>query len=75
MNPAKVTRDRLTRLTDLPNVGPAFAGDLELLGINRPDIRMNQLHLTGRVQPGQVDLCHVVISALSVQSARPTIDR
>ena len=28
MNPSKVRRDRLQKLTDLPNVGPAFAGDL-----------------------------------------------
>ncbi len=37
MNPSKVRRDRLQRLTDLPNVGPAFAGDLKLLGINTPE--------------------------------------
>jgi hypothetical protein len=36
MNPSKVRRDRLVKLTDLPNVGPAFAGDLELLGIHTP---------------------------------------
>jgi hypothetical protein len=51
MNSAKVTRDRLTRLTDLPNVGPAFAGDLELLGINRADQLRGQdpLHLYRRL--------------------------
>jgi hypothetical protein len=37
MNPAKVKRDRLRRLTDLPNIGPAMAGDLELIGIRKPD--------------------------------------
>ena len=36
MNPAKVVRDRVTRLTDLPNVGPSIAEDLEQLGIRRP---------------------------------------
>lgn len=36
MNPAKVDRDRLNRLTDLPNVGPATAKDLELIGIRSP---------------------------------------
>jgi hypothetical protein len=36
MNPAKVRRDRLHALTDLPNVGPSIAGDLQLLGIHTP---------------------------------------
>jgi hypothetical protein len=36
MHPDKVDRARLHRLTDLPNVGPAFAGDLERLGIHTP---------------------------------------
>ena len=42
MNPSKVRRDRLTRLTDLPNIGPAMAKDFELLGIKKPE------HLRGR---------------------------
>lgn len=33
MHPAKVSRERLDNLTELPNVGPATAGDLRLLGI------------------------------------------
>ena len=37
MNPAKVDRTRLEKLTDLPNIGPAIAADLRLLGINKPD--------------------------------------
>lgn len=36
MNPAKVSRDRLGQLTDLPNIGPALAADLRLLGIDAP---------------------------------------
>lgn len=36
MNPAKVRRDRLEALTDLPNIGPSMAGDLYLLGIRHP---------------------------------------
>jgi hypothetical protein len=36
MNPDKVQRQRVKLLTDLPNVGPACAKDLELLGINSP---------------------------------------
>ena len=36
MNPARVDRARLRELTDLPNVGPAIAADLRLLGIETP---------------------------------------
>ena len=36
MHPARVDRSRLVQLTDLPNVGPATAGDLRLLGIETP---------------------------------------
>ncbi|MCE9679413.1 helix-hairpin-helix domain-containing protein [Shewanella sp. AS1] len=37
MNPSKVNRDRLNALTDLPNIGPAMAKDLQLLGISKPE--------------------------------------
>nr|MBL8411460.1 helix-hairpin-helix domain-containing protein [Dechloromonas sp.] len=36
MNPSKVSRERLQSLTDLPNIGPAAAVDLHLLGIHTP---------------------------------------
>ena len=36
MNPNKVQRSKLIELTDLPNVGPAMARDLELIGIRAP---------------------------------------
>lgn len=36
MNPSKVTLSRTYKLTDLPNVGPAMARDLELVGIRAP---------------------------------------
>jgi Pathogenicity locus len=36
MNPNKVNRAQVKQLTDLPNVGPACAGDLKLLGISAP---------------------------------------
>ena len=42
MNPAKVDRSHLLRLTDLPNVGPACEKDLRLIGIRVP------AHLRGR---------------------------
>lgn len=37
MHPAKVDRRRLQSFTDLPNVGKAFAQDLELLGFTSPE--------------------------------------
>lgn len=37
MNPAKVSRDNLSHLTDLPNIGKASAEDLRLLGIFKPE--------------------------------------
>ncbi|MEW6646571.1 MAG: helix-hairpin-helix domain-containing protein [Pseudomonadota bacterium] len=36
MNPGKVERARTRKLTDLPNIGPAMAHDLELIGIREP---------------------------------------
>lgn len=36
MHPAKVRRDHLDKLTDLPNIGPSMAADLRLLGIHVP---------------------------------------
>ncbi|MBD9536037.1 mitomycin resistance protein [Stenotrophomonas sp. ATCM1_4] len=42
MNPTKVDRNHLLRLTDLPNVGPACEKDLRLIGIRVP------AHLRGR---------------------------
>jgi hypothetical protein len=36
MHPAKVDRSRLTKFTDLPNIGPAMAGDFVALGYTTP---------------------------------------
>jgi hypothetical protein len=36
MNPQNVSRTRLVRLTDLPNIGEAMARDLRLIGIGEP---------------------------------------
>jgi hypothetical protein len=36
MNPAKIVRERVRKLTDLPNIGPAMARDLSLLGFAEP---------------------------------------
>lgn len=37
MNPAKVKREEVKSLLDLPNVGPATKADLNLLGIQKPE--------------------------------------
>jgi len=36
LNPTKVRRDKLNRLTDLPNIGPSLAADLVLIGLSSP---------------------------------------
>jgi hypothetical protein len=36
MHPAKVTRQKVRQLTDLPNIGKAGAADLRLLDIQHP---------------------------------------
>jgi hypothetical protein len=42
MHPSKVNRDQLSQLTDLPNIGPAMAADLQLLGIHTPQQLVGQ---------------------------------
>jgi hypothetical protein len=42
MNPSKVDREKISELTDLPNIGKAGAADLELLGIEKPDDLVGQ---------------------------------
>jgi hypothetical protein len=37
MNPSKVVREKVEKLTDLPNIGKTVAHDLTLIGITRPD--------------------------------------
>jgi hypothetical protein len=37
MNPAKVRREQVRQLQDLPNIGPAMAADLTLIGIEAPE--------------------------------------
>ena len=37
MHPNKVKRSCLKNLTDLPNIGPACAADLRLLGMHSPN--------------------------------------
>ena len=42
MNPSKVDRENINKLTDLPNIGRAGAADLELLGIVNPSLLVGQ---------------------------------
>lgn len=42
MNPSKVVRENVSKLTDLPNIGKAGAADLKLLGIENPDDLVGQ---------------------------------
>ncbi len=37
MNPAKVIREKVEKLTDLPNIGKTVAADLARVGITSPD--------------------------------------
>jgi len=37
VNPSKVVRDRLGKLTDLPNIGKTVAKDLNLIGVFEPE--------------------------------------
>jgi len=37
MNPVKVIREKVSKLTDLPNIGKTVAHDLTLIGITQPD--------------------------------------
>ena len=43
VHPDKVHRDRIQKLTDLPNVGPSVAHDLQRLGIAIPEQLKGQL--------------------------------
>jgi hypothetical protein len=78
MNPAKVDRNYLERLEDLPNIGPAIARDLRLLSINLPqdllgrdpfEMHARLCHLTGQ----QHDPCllDVFISVVRFMAGEP----
>lgn len=81
MNPGKVDRTRLVKLTDLPNVGPAIAEDLRLLGIDRPGQLAGQCPFelyrmlcekTGlRLDPCVLDVFMSVTRFMAGEEARP----
>ncbi|MDO9208140.1 MAG: helix-hairpin-helix domain-containing protein, partial [Sulfuricurvum sp.] len=37
MNPVKVIREKVSKLTDLPNIGKTVAADLKSIGIVTPE--------------------------------------
>jgi len=81
MNPAKVDRNRLECLEDLPNIGPAIARDLRLLGIHTPadllgrdpfEMHARLCHLTGTQQdPCLLDTFMSVVSFTNGGPALP----
>lgn len=81
MNPDKVRRDRLARLEDLPNIGPAGARDLRRLGIEAPTDLIGQdpyemyerlCLLTGaRQDPCVLDVFLSVLRFMAGEPARP----
>ncbi len=42
MNPAKVVREKVSQLTDLPNIGKTVAADLKSIGITEPSQLVGQ---------------------------------
>jgi len=81
MNPLKVDRARLVKLTDLPNIGPACAEDLRLLGINAPDQLLGRdpyamyNELCARTQirhdPCMIDVFISITRFMAGEAARP----
>jgi len=81
MNPLKVDRNNIKKLTDLPNVGKAVAADLTLLGINHPDDLIQRdafklydelCHITqSRHDPCVIDVFMSVIRFMQGEPARP----
>lgn len=84
MNPAKVKRTKLNALTDLPNIGKAMAGDLVLLGINKPAdlvgqdaVRLYEMlcDMTGvRHDPCVLDVMMSIVSFMAGKPPRPWWD-
>ncbi|MBS0227856.1 MAG: helix-hairpin-helix domain-containing protein [Proteobacteria bacterium] len=81
MNPAKVRREAVRALTDLPNIGPACAKDLRLLGIEHPEQLVGRdawdmyevlCRLTGvRHDPCVIDVFLSIVDFMQGSEARP----
>lgn len=81
MHPAKVCRDLLLHLTDLPNVGPATARDLRLLDFDHPaqlagqdprELYERLCELSGtRLDPCVLDVLVSVVRFMDGEEPRP----
>lgn len=81
MHPSKVDRNRIIKLTDLPNVGKTVAGDLRQLGILAPEqirgrcpfeLYRDLCLMTGeRQDPCLIDVFMSVTSFLEGNEAEP----
>lgn len=81
MHPDKVDRNRLERLEDLPNIGPAIARDLHLLGIHTPadlidrdpfEMHARLCHLSGQQHdPCMIDVFISVVRFMAGETPRP----
>lgn len=84
MHPAKVNRERLVRLIDLPNIGPAMVRDFQVLGIEQPEQLIGQdpylmyqelCQRTGlRHDPCVIDVFISVTRFMQGEAARPWWD-
>lgn len=81
MHPAKVDRARLHTFTDLPNIGPAMAGDFVALGYTSPQQLVHAdpyelyqrlcVHSGVRQDPCVLDVFMSVTRFLSGEPPRP----
>jgi len=81
MNPCKVDRARVAVLTDLPNIGPAGAEDLRILGIHQPSQLIDQCPFemyrmlcektASRHDPCVIDIFMSVTRFMAGEEARP----
>ena len=81
MNPAKVDRNRLNDLTDLPNIGKACADHLRQIGIAHPaalktadPVELYERLCTAsgfRVDPCMLDVCISITRFMAGEEARP----
>ncbi|MFA7323293.1 MAG: helix-hairpin-helix domain-containing protein [Candidatus Nanopelagicales bacterium] len=84
VHPNKVDRARVVKLTDLPNIGKASAGDLRLLGIDEPSqlvgkdpFEMYEMlceRTASRQDPCVLDVFISVTRFMAGQEARPWWD-
>jgi hypothetical protein len=81
MHPDKVVREAVVKLTDLPNIGPASAADLRLIGVDTPqallgrdpwDMYAELCARTGmRQDPCVIDVFISVTRFMAGEAARP----